>query len=251
MKLSSTSGRTSLSLILVATLFCLFPLTQFAATKAVNEGDKTGMRQLMDEGPAVMTGMLSGTGNISINGSQASAGATVLNDSLISTGSDGNALIELYGLGRIELTPNTTAKLEMSPNRIQVTLDGKGKLVQSLPSGVIGQIKFVGDQAHLTVVRGELSTESLTRTQTIKAGENINVTSSISAVSKVDTLFETSISGEVAPPSQSGTPAGSNSFIGHGALVGLIIAGISAGIIIGVVVHNTGNNNDTVLSPVR
>jgi len=249
MKLSSTSGRTSLSLILIATLFCLFPLTQSAATKAANEGDRSGVRELLNEGPAVLTGMLSGTGNISINGGQASAGATVLNGSLISTGSDGNALVELYGLGRIELKPNTTAKLEMSSNGIQVTLDGKGKLIQSLPSGVTGQVKFVGDQAHLTVIRGELSAESATRTQTIKAGENINVASPIAAVSKGDTLFEASLGSEVAPAPQGGAPAGSNSFIGHGALVGLIIAGVATGIIIGVVVHNTGN--DDVLSQVR
>jgi hypothetical protein len=237
-----------MSFALVATLVCIFPLTQFADTRAMDSGNKTDSAYSMDESSGIPTGMLSGTGTISINGNPTDSGATILNGNVISSGADGNASIEMYGLGRIVLTPNTTARLDMSPNRIQVTVTGTGKLIQSVPSGIVGQVKFAGDKTNLNVIRGELSAESNTGIQTVKAGQNVNIASLNATVSKGDTLFEAESTNSEAPPAPQGTPAGSNGFLGHGALVGIIIASVTAVIIIGVVVHN---NDDSTLSSLR
>jgi len=235
-----------MSFLLVATLVCVFPLSPFAATKAIESENKPDAATSLDESTGIQSGMLSGSGAITINGIPSSSGTTVMNGNVITTGSDGNASIELYGLGRIVLTPNTTARLDMSRNQIQVAFSGKGKLIQSIPAGISGQVKFAGDTTNLNVIRGELSAESASGSQTIKAGQNVNIASLNATVSKGDTLFEAESSSEAPPVPQ----AGGSSFLGHGLTTVLIVAVIATPIIVGVIVRNN-RDNDIIVSGIR
>lgn len=67
------------------------------------------------------SGTLTGTGSISINGNPAQSGATVLSGSVISTGGDGNATIDLGPLGRVVLRPDTTIVLNFTDDSVAVT----------------------------------------------------------------------------------------------------------------------------------
>src|SRR5712664_2194411 len=57
------------------------------------------------------SGELSVSGQVTVNGRAAISGATVLSDSVVATGPNSSATITLGKLGRLELFPNTTAKV--------------------------------------------------------------------------------------------------------------------------------------------
>jgi hypothetical protein len=66
------------------------------------------------------TGALTIKGRVTLNGDDTQTGATVLSGSIIATGSDGNALIDLGPLGRVEVRDDTTITLTFTPRVVQV-----------------------------------------------------------------------------------------------------------------------------------
>src|SRR5262249_8386497 len=80
--------------------------------------------------PAGFSGVISGSGHITVNGNPVQSGATVLSGNTIATGPDGNAVIDLGKLGRIALKTNTEIVLTLSEGDANVRLNRCGMLTQ-------------------------------------------------------------------------------------------------------------------------
>jgi ferric-dicitrate binding protein FerR (iron transport regulator) len=78
-------------------------------------------------------GELSVSGNVSINGMQAISGMTVFPDSLISTAEGASAIIGFGRLGRTELSPNSSIKLDFTDAANSISLDS-GRVRVSVPA---------------------------------------------------------------------------------------------------------------------
>ncbi|MDX6559716.1 MAG: hypothetical protein QOF72_2765 [Blastocatellia bacterium] len=81
------------------------------------------MVALATPGQKAASGELSVSGQVTVNGQAAISGATVFSDSVIATGANSSATISLGKLGRVELFPNTSLKLNFSGGNISASLD--------------------------------------------------------------------------------------------------------------------------------
>ena len=81
------------------------------------------------------SGELSVNGEVSVNGQKVTSGGTIFSGSAIVTAKDGSATVSLGKLGRIELSANTSLKLNFADNAIVGLLDS-GRAHVSTPKGV-------------------------------------------------------------------------------------------------------------------
>jgi len=114
MKLRTSYSRTAMSLVLTMAVATVFTLSSFAAPE-VNKPAGEAFP------PQDCTGTLTVKhGSVTINGNNAQTGATVLTGSVISTSSNGEAIVDLGALGRVEIGDNTTVTLICVPNLLQI-----------------------------------------------------------------------------------------------------------------------------------
>jgi hypothetical protein len=85
------------------------------------------------------SGELSVVGEVSVNGANAISGATVFTDSTITTGQNSSAVVSLGKLGRVELMPNSSLKLNFTDSGVSGALDS-GKVRFSTSSGVMSSV---------------------------------------------------------------------------------------------------------------
>jgi ferric-dicitrate binding protein FerR (iron transport regulator) len=85
--------------------------------------------------PGARSGELSVSGDVTVNGQKALSGGTIFSDSVIVTAKDSRATVSLGKLGRIELMPNTSARLSFTDSSISGLLDS-GRARVSTPAGV-------------------------------------------------------------------------------------------------------------------
>ena len=112
-KLQTSYPRASISIVLAIAVASVFTLHSFAAPEA---GKSSGDRTEQD-----CTGALTvKAGQVSINGNAAQTGATVMSGSVISTSSNGKAIIDLGPLGRVEVGDNTTITLSCVAGLLEV-----------------------------------------------------------------------------------------------------------------------------------
>ena len=88
---------------------------------------------------APLSGELSASGAVTINGQKAASGTTIFSDSLIVTANDANAMVNLGNIGRVEVLPGTTLKLSFSANGLNGQLDA-GQVRVSSAAGVAANI---------------------------------------------------------------------------------------------------------------
>lgn len=81
------------------------------------------------------SGELSVIGEVSVNGQKVTSGGTIFSGSAIVTAKDSSAIVSLGKLGRIELSANTSLKLNFADNAIVGVLDS-GRARVSTPTGV-------------------------------------------------------------------------------------------------------------------
>ena len=93
------------------------------------------MVALAKAGQAGVSGELSVSGQVTVNGQAAISGATVFSDSVVATGANSSAVISLGKLGRVELLPNSNAKLNFSSANISASLEA-GRIQVSTLAGV-------------------------------------------------------------------------------------------------------------------
>jgi metal-sulfur cluster biosynthetic enzyme len=110
--------------------------------------------------PAVvqgLTGTVTGSGRITINGQIAQDGARITNGSVIDTDADADALVDLGILGQIIMRPNTTIKVTLAQNSCQVTMERCGSITQTVPRGVANEVQLdLPKQAQVISHQGNL-----------------------------------------------------------------------------------------------
>lgn len=196
--MSKNKFRTAMSVALVLALASVLPLNPVAASNkdgpAPYENMTAGTNiNLLN----VPSGRLRGTGRIMIDDNEAQAGSTVLSGSVIATGQDSFAQIDLNALGHIELRPNTAIRLTLSAGRVEVGLN-RGSVVQALPAGVIGQLTR-GENTRLGVIRGAVNVKSNGQARTLEAGEAGTFNQTVEALTSGDALITADDNATVAP----------------------------------------------------
>ncbi len=231
--------------MLALALTTVFSLGAFAATS----GEKAAGSSFDDSSTSSkLSGILTGTGRVTINGNAAQSGATILSGSNIETGQDGSASIDLGPLGQIELRPNTSVTLIMMPGMVHLMVDRFGVVSQSLPPGVIGRVKMQSQSAHFSVARGRVEVNSSGGQQTVNGGEENSFDGASEAVISGDTSFQ--LDGEngddaddqPAQDSGDGPPVKNSTYVGAGPFGYLALAGLAGGIAIGVMAGSNGSN---------
>jgi hypothetical protein len=135
--------RAHISLVLSVAIITVFSLSSFAAPEPAALAD--------DPAPIdAAAGALTIKGKVTLNGNDTQTGATVLSGSVIATGHEGNALVDLGNLGRVEVRDETAVTLTFNPKTVQVRSH-------------CGDIK-------ITVVSGQVEL-SQPEVMTIRAGE--------------------------------------------------------------------------------
>jgi hypothetical protein len=98
-------------------------------------------------------------GQVSVNGTAAISGATVFSDSTVTTAARSSAVVSLGKLGRVEVLPGTTMKLNFSDANVSVSMLDAGRVRLSSSSNVTaatttrdGQITSTGNQRNEYIV---------------------------------------------------------------------------------------------------
>ena len=82
-----------------------------------------------------LSGELSVVGDVTVNGAKAISGATVFSDSTVTTAKGSSAVVSLGKLGRVEVMPETSVKINFTENSVTGGLDA-GKVRFSTSAGV-------------------------------------------------------------------------------------------------------------------
>jgi ferric-dicitrate binding protein FerR (iron transport regulator) len=238
----SKKFRAAISLALTLAVASVFALSSFAASTS-REAASAGR---LDDMPSAPAGKLMGTGHFTIDGEEAQPGASVLSGSTIATGPDGNAVVDLGSLGRIELRPNTTIKVAFANNSVSVSLDHAGSMAQSLPTGVAGQLILQGERARLSVVRGEVEVNSAGNARTLHAGEQSTFNNPAEVITTGDAVLVADRSSDKNEDDQ--TP--SHGKYVSGGVVGVIaMAGVATAITAGIIAGSGNSRSSSPLTP--
>jgi hypothetical protein len=234
--------------MLALTISSVFTLSSFAASNPtkLNGENRNGLKgeNLLD----LPTGRLVGTGQLMIDGNEAQSGVTVLSGSSVATGPDGNAAIELGTLGRIELEPNTVVTLMFSPNLVLVNISSVGRVVQSLPPGVMAHLNIQREHSRLEVRRGLVEVKSAERVRTLAAGEEGSFDHAAEAISKGDAEFVVEGSATRASAGNAGTSP-NGGYISAGKIGLVALAGTAAAITVGVLSGRNDSSTRTTTPP--
>ena len=98
-------------------------------------------------GDKAQSGELSVSGQVTVNGQAAISGATVFSGSTVATGPNSSAAISFGKLGRVELFPNSSAKLILSATNIAAS---------PLDAGRLQVFTFAGTSAIVTTKDGQV-----------------------------------------------------------------------------------------------
>lgn len=159
-------------------LFVIIVTVVFSARSLAASGFSTVSMLFSEEEPKderEVLGTLTATGHVTVNGNEARTGATILNGSRVATGPDGDALIDLRALGRIQLRPDTEIKLILASGSCQVEIIRCGSLTQTVPAGVSAEARRMEPGLmEVAVLPGEANVESVNSDDqvVIKSGEN-------------------------------------------------------------------------------
>src|ERR687884_598511 len=85
------------------------------------------------------SGELSVSGQVTVNGQSAISGATVFSDSTITTAQNSSAVVSLGKLGRVELLPGSSARINFTDASVTVSLDA-GRVRLSSSSGIAASV---------------------------------------------------------------------------------------------------------------
>ncbi|HXG67819.1 MAG TPA: hypothetical protein VNO70_22150 [Blastocatellia bacterium] len=141
------------SLFLILALTAVFSFSSFAAPEVNAPAAAVDFDALFVQQPS---GTITVSGEVKINDNKAESGATVMNESVIETEEDGDALIDLGPLGRIQLRPNSKIKLNLSANSCIIDMEECGSLTHTVPAGVTSEVRMKESKlTQVSVYRGE------------------------------------------------------------------------------------------------
>lgn len=235
--MSRSKYKPALSLLLASAVASVFAISSFAASRprepTPGVSASHGEMGLL----GLPTGRLVGTGQITVDGSEAQSGVTVLSGSTIATGADGNATIELGSLGRIELQPNTTVLVNLAPDLVTVKVVRVGRVIQSLPSGVKGQTRIEGGKARLAVTLGLVEVRSGQHQRTVGAGDESSVSPAGELLASGNVVFTIE-----EGSGRASTAARNSGYVSAGAVGMVALAGVAAAAT-GVVLSNRSSGS--------
>ena len=238
----SEKFRAAISLALTLAVASVFALSSFAASTS-REATSAGRLDYMPSAPA---GKLMGTGRFTIDGEEAQPGASVLSGSTVATGPDGNAVIDLGSLGRIELRPNTTIKVAFANNSVSVNLDRAGSMAQSLPTGVAGQLILQGDSVRLRVVRGEVEVNSAGNARTLHADEQSTFNSPAEAITTGDAVL---VAYGASDKNEEDQAPSHGKYVSGGVAGVIALVGVATAVTAGVIAGGGNSHGSSPLTP--
>lgn len=213
MKLRTGCKRASISLALVVAVATVFTFRSFAALEVSRAAGDPSLAQ-------DCTGTLTvKAGQVTINGNAAQTGATVLSGSVITTGSNGKAIIDLGALGRVEIGDNSTVTLICVAGSLEIRTNCS--------------------RTEIEVRRGTVDVKS-PKAETLAAGKEAEYDGGIDATSNggVDVKVECE-----------GHKVGGGPFVGPGLLGLLALIGVGAAVAIGIALGE--GDNEPPSSPIR
>ncbi|MBS1810201.1 MAG: hypothetical protein JST84_18715 [Acidobacteria bacterium] len=188
-----------------------------------------------------LAGDISVRGTVTLNGMNTASGATVFDGSLIKTGSNGAATVNLGHLGQIELGADSELVLKLENGLIGGNLR-TGHAVVSAPMGT-GVNVLTADGIATTEGRDAtvLTVDAVCGNTRVAAAKSDARLVAGSRVEIVAAGQEVEVGAQQAPNCKRMAVAAPSAGIGAGALAALLIAGIS-GAIIGVIATTQGDD---------
>ena len=137
-----------------------------------------------------LKGTLTGTGQLSVNDIPVQSGASVANGSIVATGPDGDASLDLGTLGRIQLRPNTTIRLALAPGSCALEMVKCGSFTQVVPDGVSTQVRMTTAKlVQVATLHGEAKVNVGSKSKSIKAGTRKTVYNTNEVVANGNATF--------------------------------------------------------------
>jgi len=193
------------------------------------------------------SGELSVSGQVTVNGRAAISGATVLSDSIVATGPNSSATITLGKLGRLELFPNTTAKVSFMEANISALLEA-GRIQVSTLAGVSAIVTTKDGAAVADARQAAIFTVDIECGNTIVASQGGLVELRAGGKTKPVAVGTSESAGDPQPGTRCTRLTRPDTF-GHlsgGALAALLLA---AGGAIAVALITATHNNDIINTP--
>lgn len=139
--------------------------------------------------------------DVTVNGAAAKEGATVMSGSLIRTGTDSHASIEMASLGRVDYGRLTESVLTMGAGEVHASMNKCGSITLTLPAGVRGLVRVINmsdvgvlskrDEVDVRVKRGEaLVKYGQGKERTLKAGDHREFDNATEVTATGDAVFE-------------------------------------------------------------
>lgn len=242
----SKKFRAAISVTITLAVASVFALSSFAASNAREAAPGETSAGRLDDMSNAPAGKLMGTGHFMVDGEDAQPGASVLSGSTVATGSDGNAVIDLGPLGRIELRPNTTIKVAFADKSVSVSLDHAGSMAQSLPTGVAGQLILSGEHARLSVVRGEVEVNSAGNARTLHAGEQGTFNNPAEVITTGDAVLVADRSSDKQEDDSAPTHG---KYVSGGTAGVIAMAGVATAVTVGIIAGGGNSSGGGALTP--
>lgn len=193
---------------------------------------------------SALSGSLSVAGDVTVNGARAISGATIYSGSTIVTSKDSSAVINLGKAGRIELQPNSSARISFNTNAgVNAGLDA-GRVRLSLQPNFASTVTATSGTAIAD------STQANTYSVDVSCGDIKVATEAGQVELRADNAVkqvaagQTGVAGQVAAGTRCARLANAPRFgtLTGGALAALLLAG-GAAAAIGIVAATRRNNN--------
>jgi ferric-dicitrate binding protein FerR (iron transport regulator) len=205
--------------------------------------------------PSGISGELSIKGNVTVNGQAAVSGTTIFTDSVITTGDNSSATVNLGKLGRVELLANSSLKINFNDSGISGTLSMGRVRISSNVSAIINTLDGVviaeGNQNNAFLVD---TTCGNTQVTTIAGNVTLRSSGSDKQVAAGKDASSGQATGGTRCSRLAGAQTTSNQLSG-GAWAAILLA--AGGAIIGAIIAGTSDNDSnvgggtTVISPIR
>lgn len=189
------------------------------------------------------SGELSVVGEVTVNGTNAISGATVFSDSTITTSQNSSAVVSLGKLGRVELMPNSSLKLNFTDNSVSGMLDA-GRVRLSTSTGVAANIATKDGSAVADNAQPNVFTVDVECGDTKIATQTGRVELRAGSATKQIAAGQDAAAGTAQPGSRCARLTRSSSFgsISGGALAALLLA--AGGAIAAAIIAGTADNNN-------
>src|SRR5262249_10081285 len=208
--------------------FLIFVAAAFSASAiaaAMTDGKSKGNEPAREPGSPAATGMVIGSGELKVNDSRVMSGATITSGSIVSTGPDGDASIDLGPVGHLRLRPNTSVKLVFGDGSCEISMEHCGSLTAVLPDGISSQVNFKEEKlTQVAATKGEAVVDGVAMAEggnakTLHEGETRTYSKVAKVTARGDAAFSLNCCGDCkVPPTLIGPPVyGIVGFVGAAA----------------------------------